>query len=170
MKVVAQSEVPAKPAFYHLAYGASIVENDIWPPFIILAAVAVLIFQKLNSKRLWGMLVTLCVGLGMIIGIHYWAESNRLHRSDRTRVMGLHSIITNKLRNGEKIPLTLTDMRKQWGISETLIRDRWGHEPMLYTYKKNGKSGFRVISAGPDGKFMTRDDIAYPPVETEAQQ
>lgn len=40
-------------------------------------------------------------------------------------------------------------------------KDRWGHKYQLsHTYGFTGKvNGFRITSAGPDGRFHTADDI-----------
>jgi|GEM_PF-3221315 len=42
------------------------------------------------------------------------------------------------------------------------MTDGWYHEFRIVSHKDGKNTDYQVISAGPDGKFGTIDDIAYP--------
>jgi|YelNatPaOPRAMG01_1025707.scaffolds.fasta_scaffold00052_15 hypothetical protein len=74
----------------------------------------------------------------------------------RVNLAGLERIILTFLSQEGRLPRSLEELRQSRLLLAPAV-DAWGREIRL---EITGETGFRLVSAGPDGRFETEDDIA----------
>jgi len=110
-------------------------------------------------------------GLIAIVGPNVWKalfQSQQDQAKVQMSEMG-KSISMYKLDHRGKVPdsldeLTQKDERTGEAYMEKVPNDPWDQP---YDYRPDGRTDFRIISAGPDGAMDTDDDLTYPVVDDD---
>ena len=71
-------------------------------------------------------------------------------------MMILAAALSNFTEEGQPVPRSLGGLAEGFGIQESGRRDAWGRE---LDYRASGSKGYTLVSAGPDGRFDTDDDL-----------
>jgi len=74
----------------------------------------------------------------------------------RVNLAGLERIVLTFLSQEGRLPRDFEELRQSRLLLGPAV-DAWGREIRL---EITGETGFRLVSAGPDGRFETEDDIA----------
>lgn len=168
MKLIAQSVVPSKPTYLHLAYIAASSKHDSYVigPLVIFIAILIALYQRQSKPKLWKPLLTLGIGVVVAASMYLQPVTYRHpqamshHRAER-----LFRAISYHHEQGEPMPSSVQEMRKKWKLEKEDIQDVWNRDLRVVDYHQDKEVPYRVVSAGMDGRFSTDDDISYPTLD-----
>lgn len=69
--------------------------------------------------------------------------------------------IESAINKGWSIPLELDSLKARLELSSADFEDGWRRQMQVRGETQYGKTEYKVVSAGPDGKFGTDDDLIY---------
>lgn len=164
MKIYAQSEVPAKMPYLHLAYvAASTVSNPIFGSLIVIITLLIA-YYRFQSKP-WtrrGKLVTAAFVLAGIALFCIEGPPAHPEMMSALRAKDIHRRIMYLNREGQKVPSTASAILRGSYTDKDAAQDAWGRDFRISKYTEDSETQYRIISAGKDGKFGSSDDITWP--------
>jgi hypothetical protein len=189
MKILAQSTVESRPSYMHLGYTAATM-IDVGKPLtgvcvglLLLGALLTTKFRLYRSER-----SGLCVSaslrrpiplaiFGFLVAttavVVYLKAPERLTHSTpsassvtKDHIEFLQGYVKAMTAKGEPVPTDLRQMQVAWKIDSMFMVDGWLREMVFRVAQEHGHQAYHVVSAGPDGRFDTNDDISVPHEET----
>jgi hypothetical protein len=188
MKIITQSTKVASQPYFHLAYLAASHKSHNASLFsfgmLFIITGCVILIKPLKSKTKKGFtlitlsfrkkpkiiiagLCLLLLGAGMLPLSYRSGRTVYDHPEAITEMDAehLYKMIQGHLKEGQPIPESIEDMRKQWELGAK-VKDGWSKAYKLQKIESDGGPIYHILSAGKDSIFGTQDDIGFPPPET----
>jgi general secretion pathway protein G len=117
---------------------------------------------RLNAFTLLEMLVVLTI-IGILLAVmmpnYAKFQEGAMKKAALSEMKGFSVAVYNYKMDNGSAPADVDDLVKGGYIPKEMAMDPWHHK---YKLEYNPSTGsFRVISAGADGKFETKDDLVY---------
>lgn len=188
MKIITQSTRVASQPYFHLAYLAASHKSHnaglITFGMLFMITGCVILIKPLKRKTKKGFtfitlsfrkkpkiiiagLCLLLLGAGMLPLSYRSGRTVYDHPEAITEIDAeyLYKMIQEHLKEGQPIPESIEDMRKQWKLGAR-VKDGWSKAYKLQKIESDGGPVYHILSAGRDGVYGTQDDIGFPQPET----
>lgn len=184
MKILAQSSVPSTPSYLHLGYLAA-TTVDVSRPLggvgVGLLVLGTLVLTRIRMTRtergrrfftiirrpyrwagvgtvlaLGGVLVLVLGPSTKTVRFQYPGGVTMVRMSDLEGPIAVHEAV------GTPTLESLEQMRTIWNLDAEAIRDGWSRVMRFEKILTDVGAKYVLISAGPDGRFGTDDDVRLP--------
>lgn len=179
MKILAHSVVPVNPVPYlHLGYISAIpyekTSSSLPGLQVMLAAGWVFIFagilllsrhqfrDTLTWRRAWPILPLFGIGMALLIVppmIHLPQHYIRPRAATMQNIKDMTTTLGQVLKAGDPPPEDAAELVKTYPATSMKLNDGWQHPLRIIARENHGEKGYGITSAGPDGVFVTEDDI-----------
>lgn len=164
MRIMAQTEVPANPSFMHLAY---IAATQVGSPLGVVTDVLIvgLVVYYLIQRKSWvwktGLVVAM-IAAGFLPSAVLPVRYSHPEGITRMWARTIHSRIERLQQDHKPVSTSVLQLQRDCSMIKH-TRDVWGLRFRVTSDKEGKETKYRVVSAGRDGEFNTKDDICYPP-------
>ncbi len=168
MKIYAQSEVPAKMPYLHLAYVAATTNsasNYIIGLMVIVTTLLVACYRYERRRLGIGGVFLSAVFVLVGVAIFYTQRPSGFANPEMMsgyRAQVIRMQIEHLKKEGKKVPSTASAILRGSNADEDTARDAWGRDFRISKHTEGSETHYRIISAGKDGKFGSSDDITWP--------
>jgi len=168
MKVIAQAQVPSAPSFIQIAHVAATTPGKMLGIFeFVLIAGALGLYAVKRKSAVWKLGVAAFV-VAVAACLYFLVPTTYAHPDWATRAWAQQVYVSTVALQAKHVPVPGNaqqldrQLKRCTGHTLANTKDAWGRGFRIMSYKDSSGTQYRVVSAGADGRFGSKDDIAYP--------